>query len=298
MGNLLGTLRRFSVLNDLGDAELEILARITTPVSLARGEYLFREGDPGDAVYLLAEGVMVAERLVDPAAGTIKELAVLPAPCLVGEMALAANEPRSASVRSEIASHTYRISCGQFTALQTASPTVALKLFRVLFAQATRRLRATNDELIVLYEVARFVASSGEASIIAEAVLRTLLSRLAATYALVAAYDPAANGLRITHAAGAKTDHLLGTTIALSGGLAARAYDERRSVLVEQLLGATEPWESRSMLIAPLVTQDRSRGILVLGAPEGQRSYVPSQLPLVTAVANVSSRVLMDAYPS
>ena len=47
-------LKRFPLLADLTDSELEVFARHLRLVAVGRGEYLFREGDPGDSFYLLA----------------------------------------------------------------------------------------------------------------------------------------------------------------------------------------------------------------------------------------------------
>ena len=92
--------------------------------------------------------------------------------------------------------------------------------------------------------------------------------RLHASYGVIALYDQETNGLRIVQAPGRSADKLIDAIIPLSSGLAARAYDEKKPLLVERLLGATEPWESSTMVLTPLIVRDSARGILLLGAPE------------------------------
>ena len=62
---MLPILRRFSIFNDLTDEELLKLEPHFEIVKNKKGEYLFREGDPGNSLYLLYEGSVVAEKILD-----------------------------------------------------------------------------------------------------------------------------------------------------------------------------------------------------------------------------------------
>src|SRR5205085_1600696 len=129
---------------------------------------------------------------------------------LVGEMALADHEPRSASARAEIPVQAYRLGNDNFERMMAESPNIATKLFRALFAATSQRLRATNDELVALYEVGRVVDEARVPRGVAEAIVRRLSSRLAASYALVALYEPAKNALPVAHAVGSRERALAG----------------------------------------------------------------------------------------
>ena len=63
--------------------------------ALAAGEVLFRQGDPGDAAYVVLEGTL--EVWVDIGAERVR-MAVLEPPQLVGEIAVFADQPRIATV--------------------------------------------------------------------------------------------------------------------------------------------------------------------------------------------------------
>ena len=66
----------------------------TTIVQLEPGDTLFKQGDPGDALYIVVTGRL--EMHIEQAAGPPHVLAkVLPGECL-GEMALLARQPRTA----------------------------------------------------------------------------------------------------------------------------------------------------------------------------------------------------------
>jgi len=292
----LDELRRFEILAGLSDQELRLLETHLTPVTCKRGEYLFREGEPGDALYFLTDGILVAERLIDPEAGTAKDLAILPAFSVVGEMVIADDAPRSASVRAEINSRTLRLSSEAFDTVLTENPTVGMKVFRALFAEASKRLRATSEELVAVYEVGRLVAGAADTTMVGVSIVRNLMTRPHASYAVVALYDRESNGLRVVHAPGVERGDLTGTSIPLNTGLVARAYDDKKPLLVERLIGATEAWESSTMVLAPLIDRDASAGVLLVGAPESDTPYSVHSLSLVAAVANISARVLIDGF--
>ena len=110
-------LRRFDILRSLEDRELDALARSAEPVAIPVGGYLFREGEPGDALYLVTDGLVAAERTIGRDAGEVKVLALLPSGSHVGEMALGDDEPRSASVRAELPTRALRVSRASLDAL-------------------------------------------------------------------------------------------------------------------------------------------------------------------------------------
>ena len=73
---------------------LQALVANLTLVSLERGELLFREGDPGDALYVIAEGEVSVQSEGPPRV----ELSRLGPGSFIGEVALMTDQPRSATV--------------------------------------------------------------------------------------------------------------------------------------------------------------------------------------------------------
>jgi GAF domain-containing protein len=200
-------------------------------------------------------------------------------------------------VRVEIPGRALRVSRLNFDKLLATEPVVASKLFRALFAETSQRLRDTNEELVAVYEVGHMVAGAADAAQVAEAIVRSLAARLRASYALVAAYDKESNALRVRLATGPVSAGLVGQRIPLEpGGLAARCFDEKRPLLIERLLGATDPWESPSMILAPLVVRDQAVGMLLLGAPVAGGSFRVAELSLAAAVCNISAPILRETF--
>ena len=50
------------------------------------------------------------------------------------------------------------------------------------------------------------------------------------------------------------------------------------------------------MILTPLLVRDEPRGVLVMGAPSSGESYDLNNLSLISAVANISAPVLVDAF--
>ncbi|MGO9489921.1 MAG: MFS transporter [Solirubrobacteraceae bacterium] len=113
------------------DAPLrESLASRARAIRLDAGEWLFREGDPGDAMYVVRAGRL---EIVDEAAGVvIRELGRGDA---LGELALLSASPRSASVRAARASDVLAVDRSDFEEHLHDSLALSLALNRVLAEQ-------------------------------------------------------------------------------------------------------------------------------------------------------------------
>ncbi len=102
------------------------------------GEYLVREGEPGDALYLIWSG-RAAVYIGDIEAPTV--LGYREAGEIIGEMALLENQPRSASVVALTELRLLKISRENFYNLLKTAPTVGMSIMEVLSA----RLRVSDQ---------------------------------------------------------------------------------------------------------------------------------------------------------
>ena len=107
--------------------------------AVAAGEYLFRQGDPGDEAYLVMSGEI--EILVG-AAGKERVLSVVHRGDVIGEMALLSHQPRMASARVRAPAGLIVISAEMFQARLDRLAETDRVLRRVLDVY-TERLRAT-----------------------------------------------------------------------------------------------------------------------------------------------------------
>jgi two-component system, NtrC family, response regulator HydG len=136
---------------DLTDGELLGLARIIEKVQFRPAEVVFREGDPGNALYVIESGRVQVIKSAEGGPGP-RTLMVLAAPAILGEMALLDRSPRSATIQvtEDGPASLLRISQEEFEALFREQKSAALKVTYRLAQLLSHRLRASNVERLRL----------------------------------------------------------------------------------------------------------------------------------------------------
>lgn len=137
----LDLLRRVPLFHGLVEADLVAVAQATTSRELAAGDVLFRQGDPGDALFVVAAGTLAAR--LDAGLESERTLSAFGPGDFFGEMALLTGAPRSATVQATSACVVLSLGKSAFDELVRSTPEIALQLSRVL----SSRLSATNDQL-------------------------------------------------------------------------------------------------------------------------------------------------------
>lgn len=100
------------------------------PVVLPQGEALFRQGDPGDSMYLLLQGCLTVR--LEHEDGTATQLAELKPGTPVGEMALLTGQPRTASVYAATDAELMRCSRDSYERLAERHPDELLEFTRTI----------------------------------------------------------------------------------------------------------------------------------------------------------------------
>lgn len=108
------------------------------------GTTIFREGDAGEALYILGEGLVKLSKV--DLAGHEKTLVILQPPEFFGEMAVLGRATRSATALTLNAVTVYVLFSDDFSRLITDYPVISLNLIATLAA----RLRGMDDEAQIL----------------------------------------------------------------------------------------------------------------------------------------------------
>ncbi len=124
--------------------DLEILARHMERQVFPRGAILSRAGDPGDRLWVLARGTLGI--WVDTAEGR-RRLASIGTGCVVGEMGLLNDAPRSADVCADEDVCVHVLTSAAFTDVLAGKPRIAQAVLTSIARQLAERLRATTEEL-------------------------------------------------------------------------------------------------------------------------------------------------------
>ena len=133
-------LRRIPFFAEIEPAKLKLLAFMSERVGFDDGKLLCRQGDPGDAAYLIIEGEV--EIILEGRTGPLT-VATLGANEIVAEMAILCDVPRNATVRAKGRVVALRISKEPFMRMVREFPNMAVSIMREL----AHRLDLTNSQL-------------------------------------------------------------------------------------------------------------------------------------------------------
>jgi len=138
----------------LSNLEINLLSSLSREKRLKPGEELFREGDPGDAMYVVLEGRV---RISKNISGVGEEaLAILERGDYFGEMALIDRQPRSADAKAHDAGGAVVLSIPKdvVDGLLDIRKVSAGGLLKILCTLVAKRLREVDDKLVTWYILA------------------------------------------------------------------------------------------------------------------------------------------------
>src|SRR5512141_1086296 len=128
----LSDLRKSPLFEGLSDDELQQLMDMAEPISLRAGEVLIKQGDAGDAAYVVIKGEFEIQKQTGQ---SLIKIDVRNSGDVVGEMALLSSAPRNATVIARTDSEVLRIPAGAFQQLLTTSTTAAMAVLHWVMAR-------------------------------------------------------------------------------------------------------------------------------------------------------------------
>ena len=136
----LDALRATPLFAQLPEADLRRLAEMAQPLTLGPGDLLLREGDPGDAMYVVVSGELDVTKATG---GNEIQLARVGPGTIQGEMSAIEGRPRSASVRAITQVDVLRVPRDALLAVFAVAPEAAFSVLQVVL----NRLRSTESLL-------------------------------------------------------------------------------------------------------------------------------------------------------
>lgn len=145
MADVTELLKQVVIFRDLEEPELAQIAEVCKEESFISGEFIFREGEHGNRLYLIVSGEVRISRDV-PGSGE-EALAVLKPGAMFGEMAIFDRSQRSTHAISNGGTTTLTISRADFEMLLDFNREMAYKVLWAVVRTLSTRLRSTNDSL-------------------------------------------------------------------------------------------------------------------------------------------------------
>lgn len=136
-------LRRIPLFSNLEPSKLKLLAFTSERLTYAKGQAIFRQGDMGDAAYIVLDGQ--ADVLIG-AADSQRKVATIGKHSIIGEIAVLCDVPRTATVVAADKLVALKISKDLFLRMVQEFPQMAVEIMREL----ARRLDRTNQQLAAL----------------------------------------------------------------------------------------------------------------------------------------------------
>jgi CRP-like cAMP-binding protein len=136
------------MLDEVDDADRRLLLQASVRRRFGRGEVVFHEGDPGDALHVVTKGIFLARST--STLGQVIAVNVFPVGAVFGELVLITpGARRSATVAALVAGETLMLGRDAFDDLRARSRVVDRFLVRVL-AERNRDLNAHLVELLFM----------------------------------------------------------------------------------------------------------------------------------------------------
>ena len=140
-------LRKIPMFANLEPSKLKLLAFTSERLSFEAEQVLFKQGDMGDAAYIIIDGEV--DVLIDTPGGPII-VATRGRNDFIGEIAILCDIPRIATVRAKSKLTTLRISRELFFRMVTEFPQMAVEIIRELahsLEKANKSLREANTKI-------------------------------------------------------------------------------------------------------------------------------------------------------
>ncbi len=145
MPDTIALLKAVAIFRDLDESELAQVSEICREETFVSGEFIFREGESGNRLYLICDGQVRISRDV-PGSGE-EALAVLKPGALFGEMAVFDRSERSTHAISNGGTTVLTITRPDFEMLLDFNRELAYKVLWSVTRVLSGRLRNTNDSL-------------------------------------------------------------------------------------------------------------------------------------------------------
>ncbi len=149
--DMTAALKSMALCRALSAPELDAIAAIVETRNVAAGGELFREGDPGDGLFLVVSGDI---DVVKRGPSGEHSLARLAAGGVLGEMSLITADARSATGRALTDARVLHLPAPRFRALLDAGSTAALKVVAAIAEVLARRVATMNGMVLELAEQA------------------------------------------------------------------------------------------------------------------------------------------------
>lgn len=146
--------KKVALFDGMTSAQLRKLAAVLTEVKHPVNRHIFREGDAGTSMFIIADGKVRISKMV-PGVGE-EALAILEKGQYFGEMSLIEEGPRSADAIAHSNCTLYELSRDKLDEVMFIDKELASVLLWTFVRTLSARLRETNDKIRAFFALSSF----------------------------------------------------------------------------------------------------------------------------------------------
>lgn len=294
-------LKQIQVLAAVDDDALARLAAVLEEKHCADGQIVFAEGDAGDGMYFIVEGCVRIEKRARATGAVQKALAVLEAGDYFGEMALLDRKPRSASAVAAGRVRLLRLSKKAFDHLQAGGSAAGMCVLFAMIRTSGERIRRLSAHVVVFDEVGKAIGESRDLQTLLDVILQQLANAAGADWGLLLLRPQFSDNLEIRGQLNVTLTAAQVAAINAGKGFLSLVLENPSDLLVMNFL-EQEPFcscarigfESASLLLSPIILEDRLLGLILLGG-NAPGQFDLNALNLALGVARQAAQAILNA---
>ncbi len=287
-------LREFELFRNFSDDLLQAVSNLLAERGYEENDVIFKEGGPGDALYLVTEGEVAIRRLIDPRSGKQKTIAIMEKGDFFGEMAIFEDKPRSASAFASKRSKLLTLKKDDFLKLIYEDRKTAIAELLGMNRVMSERLRVANQNFITTYEIGQIMATVANLKDLFDLTLEQLSSAIEKSDASFCVfYDEFSEGFPIIAKKGEEAERVNESELTREDSIIKDLLSNRRWIYIESaeererypdLL--SKIGDGRSWIISPIVRNEKLLGILFIVSFKEYRAFSQANKLLVGTVAS------------
>lgn len=282
----LARLKRVPLFKRLDDPSLEVLGGVLEPLEFSDGQPIFREREPGDALFVLEDGVVVVSKVIDWDDMREKTLALLPKGAFFGEGSFMDKSQRSATVRAKGRCRVLKLSRPGFTKVVAASPMAAVNLLFGIVRIVNSRLRQTSQELVALFDTGKIAGAGHGLDELLARIMERVVETIGARVGYFFLVNPYTQDIELSYTFGVAAPPA--PPFDRAAWVFAELFEAARPVLSAAFSRAGRAragFEPESLLGVPISTQGRVTGAILIGDRAGGAPFNAGHLHLLQGIA-------------
>jgi len=285
MEDLLQELRLIPIFANINSETLESLSKLLKEERFGQGEYVAREGDHAEAMYIIRSGEVEVRKAIRREPEKYKTLAILEKGDIIGEMAVFGEEFRSADVVVRKDTLLWKMNYSELFNILRSDPAGGVKILQVIITILVTRIKSLNRELTTLYELGQRLQQLNDIEDLTKVVFGLVMSNV----------EPAEVGLlAILNIFNEEFDiHQSSETIQerhidYKDPIAVWMFENKAPLIVKDK--SSDPrfkdtfYSGLSFIASPLLHEERLLGFILLSNLSSQNAFSYSHMILLSTV--------------